>query len=288
MDHNYKYIGKRIPKFDARDKVTGRYLCLADEKYSDCLYGVLLLSPYANAKVTAIDASAALALPGVKVLTYKDAPDAKYNSGEWYPGQNDFRDETLLTGHARYVGDRIALVLAASEAKAREALKLVKVEYEQLPAIVDLKTAADNAALLHEDGMKEFPGKLSFGDIDAAFAKAAYIETDTIYTPKVHHAAIETHCVLALPKPGGVIEIHTPSQVVSAFSMRQRWCCLCLCPKYTSSRRTWAVPSAVNRNPVLNRSAPGPPGNSVVPSSSTRTGKRRSWAPRRARLCSAS
>ena len=214
MDHNYKYIGRRIPKLDARDKVTGRYHCLADEKYSDCLYGVLLLSPYANAKVVSLDASAALALTGVKVLTYKDAPDAKYNSGEWYPGQKDWPDETVLTGHARYVGDRIGLVLAASEAEAREALKLVKVEYEQLPAVVDLETAAEKAALLHEDGRKEFVGRLSFGDVEEAFAKAAFVETDTVYTPKVHHAAIETHCVLALPKPGGVIEIHTPSQVV--------------------------------------------------------------------------
>ncbi|MCQ4765617.1 xanthine dehydrogenase family protein molybdopterin-binding subunit, partial [Cloacibacillus evryensis] len=85
-------------------------------------------------------------------LTFRDAPDNKYNSGEWFPGQNDFPDETILTGHARLVGDRIGLVLADDEDRARAALRMIKVEYEALPPVVDMREAQEKAALLHEDG----------------------------------------------------------------------------------------------------------------------------------------
>ena len=210
----FKYIGKRILRADGKDKVQGRYNYLADERFPDALTGVLLLSPYANAVVKSIDTSAAKQTDGVEILTYLDAPQNKYNSGEWFSGQNDHRDETVLTGHARHVGDRIALVLADTEEKARKAKDLIKVEYEILPAVTDPHTAADRAGDLHEDGTREFTGSFSYGDVDSAFRTAAHIGSDTVSTPKIHHAAMETHSVLAIPRPENVIEVRTPCQII--------------------------------------------------------------------------
>lgn len=211
---DFKYIGKRVIREDSADKVRGAYDYLADSLPQDTLVGVPLLSEQPNAIIKNIDISEAERMEGVIVLTFRDAPDNKYNSGEWFPGQNDFPDETILTGHARHVGDRIGLVLADDEDRARAALRMIKVEYEALPPVVDIREAQEKAALLHEDGESSFTGRLGYGDADAAFAAAAYVESDEIYTPKIHHAAMETHCVLALPRPENVIEVHTPCQII--------------------------------------------------------------------------
>ena len=118
----FKYIGKRVIREDSADKVRGRYDYLADSLPQDTLVGIPLLSTRANALIKEIDTAEAEKIEGVTILTFREAPDNKYNSGEWVPGQNDFRDETVLTGHARHVGDRIGLVLAEDEKIARAAL----------------------------------------------------------------------------------------------------------------------------------------------------------------------
>ena len=186
---DFKYIGKRVIREDSADKVRGAYDYLADSLPQDTLVGVPLLSEQPNAIIKNIDISEAERMEGVIVLTFRDAPDNKYNSGEWFPGQNDFPDETILTGHARHVGDRIGLVLADDEDRARAALRMIKVEYEALPPVVDMREAQEKAALLHEDGESSFTGRLGYGDADAAFAAAAYVESDEIYTPKIPRAA---------------------------------------------------------------------------------------------------
>ena len=211
---DYKYVGRSTQRQDGPDKVRGCFRYLSDEIPSDALTAVPLLSPHANAIVKSIDISEAVKTEGVCVLTYKDAPENKYNSGEWFPGQNDHPDERVLTNHARHVGDRIALVLADDEKSARKALALIKTEYEVLPAVTELESAAASASLIHEDGMNDFKGQLVYGDADKAFAEAAHVEKDTIYTPKIHHAAMETHCVLAIPRARGVIEVQTPCQII--------------------------------------------------------------------------
>ena len=129
---------------------------LADEPFPNALFGAVLFSPHANAVVKKIDVSEASRIEGVEILTYLDAPNARYNGSEWFPGQDDYPDETVLTGHARHVGDRIALVMADTEEKARKARDLVRVEYEILPAVTLPETAADMAGMLHEDGVKSF------------------------------------------------------------------------------------------------------------------------------------
>ena len=162
---NYKYIGRRIIREDSIDKVRGAYRYLADQLPQDVLIGIPLLSSQPNAIVKFIDASEAQKTDGVIVLTFRDAPENKYNSGEWFPGQNDFPDETILRGHARHVGDHIGLVLAPDEKTARRALLKIRVEYEALPPVVDIGRAEGMAGLLHEDGMASFPGHIEYGDV---------------------------------------------------------------------------------------------------------------------------
>jgi xanthine dehydrogenase molybdenum-binding subunit len=209
-----RYVGKRIPRSDGPDKVQGRYDCLADTRFDGALCGVVLFSPHAHARVKSIDTKGALAIPGVSVLTFEDAPATRYNSGEWFPGHEDFPDETLLTGHVRHVGDRIALVLGPDEPTARLAREYIVVEYEELPPVIDPLRAQNPVVPLHEDGQSAFPGRLTYGDVDAAFEAAARVAEDTIVTQKIHHAAMETHAVLAIPRPEGVLEVQTPCQIL--------------------------------------------------------------------------
>ena len=212
--NRFNYIGHSIPRADGPDKVCGRYDYLADLPPSGILHGAVVFSDRAHALIKSIDFSAALALPGVKKLCYEDAPQNRYNSGEWFLGQKDHPDETVLTGHARHVGDRIALILAPDRATALLARSLVKVEYEELPAMVDYEEAVENSALLHDDGESFFTGALSYGDVEAAFAHAAHIEKDAVHTPKIHHAAMEPHAVMAFRRPENLIEVHSPCQIM--------------------------------------------------------------------------
>lgn len=211
---NYTWIGARTLRPEGPDKVRGAFPYLADSPWPDMLYGIVVFSPIAHGVVKRFDSSKALELPGVIVLGPDDAPPNKYNSGEWFPDQKDFPDETVLTAHVKHVGDRVALVLAPDEAVARRAAALVEVEYDELPAYISLDDAEAGAESLHGDGQPCFPGRLGYGDFDAAAAAADRIHSSEIYTPKIHHAAMETHCVLALPRPGKCVEVHSPCQIL--------------------------------------------------------------------------
>ena len=217
---NFRWVGKagrNVPREDGPYKVRGRYSYLADEVPAGALHASVLFSPHAHARVMSIDTRRALALPEVQVLTFEDAPDTRYNSGEWFPGQNDHPDETVLTGHVRHVGDRIALVMAPDPLTAVKARSLIEVEYEFLPPLVDpmeVLSQSENSYALHEDGNIFFPGRLGYGDVEAAFANAAHVVEDTISAQKLHHAAMEPHAVLAVPRPENVLEVHSPCQIV--------------------------------------------------------------------------
>lgn len=208
-----EYIGKTFSDAGAAAKSRGAFDYLADSHAFPTLYGAILFSDRAHALVKDIDVRQAEEIPGVRVLTYKEAPTERYNSGEWFPGQNDHADELILTGHVRHVGDRIALVVAWDMATAVYARKLVKVVYEDLPPIINPLTAEEGASLLHDDGIVSFPGRIAYDDVDKAFQGAAYIASDTIQTPKIHHAALEPHAVLAIPLPDDGVEVRSPCQI---------------------------------------------------------------------------
>ena len=133
MGDAYRYIGKPLARRDARDIVTGATQYLDDRKFQGLLYGKVLRSPYAHARIKRIDKSRALALKGVKaIVTWEDIPDFRGGTP---------RNVRILDKKVRYVGDAVALVAAVTEEIAEEALDLIDVEYEVLPAVFDIDSA---------------------------------------------------------------------------------------------------------------------------------------------------
>ena len=195
-----EHIGKAIPRPDAVAKVTGQALYADDYQFAGMLYGATLRSEHPHARILSIDASAALALPGVHcVLTQKDIP------GELRHGLVEHDWPAFAGGDhpARYVGDPIALVVADTDELAHDALKLIKVDYEVLPAVTDPVMARQpDAPVLHPDRpdgnlLKHI--KVRHGDIDAGFAAADVIVERTYRTPMTEHAFLEPECSVAVP-----------------------------------------------------------------------------------------
>jgi CO/xanthine dehydrogenase Mo-binding subunit len=149
MTGAYRFIGKATPRKDATDIVTGNTRFLNDIKVADLLYGKVLRSPYPHAIITNIDKARALKLTGVKaVITWEDTPD-------WKGGTP--RSMRVLDRKVRFVGDAVALVAATSEEIAQEALSLIDVKYEVLPAVFEMEEALKPDALQLHD---EFPGNI--------------------------------------------------------------------------------------------------------------------------------
>lgn len=135
--NTYKVIGTKVNRLDAKSKVTGKARYADDVILPNMLYGKILRSPYAHARILSIDTSKAEQLPGVKaVLTAKNAPQI-------YLFGVDIQDEPFLAwdGKVRFVGQEVAAVAATEESIAEEALELIKVEYEELPAVLNVEDA---------------------------------------------------------------------------------------------------------------------------------------------------
>ncbi len=193
-------VGQPLPRPDAVAKVTGHALYTDDYFVQGMLQAATLRSAHPHARILAIDATAALALPGVHaVLTHEDVPgDPRHGLVEY--------DWPLFAGGqypARYVGDPIALVVADSSELAHEALSRIRVEYEILPAVTDPVAARrPDAPILHPDRptgnlLKHI--KVRHGDTEAGFAQADVIVERTYRTPMTEHAFLEPECSLAVP-----------------------------------------------------------------------------------------
>jgi CO/xanthine dehydrogenase Mo-binding subunit len=177
MADQYRFIGKALPRRDGADIVTGNSRYLADIRMPDMLYGKVLRSPHAHAVIRRIDKSKAMALPGVKtVLTWEDVPG-------WRGGTP--RVVRILDKKVRFVGDAVALIAATTEQIAVDAMKLIDVEYEVLPAVFDMEDAIQpGAPQLYEEfprnvlspdapffGPKNLK-ELVMGDVEKGFAEA--------------------------------------------------------------------------------------------------------------------
>src|SRR5438270_1546984 len=160
----YKVIGTRPIRHDGVDKVTGRALYGADLQLTGLLHGRILRSPYAHARIRKIDAAAALALPGVEaVVTSADMPNPGSRIAELGEGSVNLRhlsSNCLARDKVLYKGHAVAAVAATSAHVAEEALKLIKVDYEPLPPVLDVRAAMrDDAPLLHDNLLTESLGK---------------------------------------------------------------------------------------------------------------------------------
>jgi CO/xanthine dehydrogenase Mo-binding subunit len=194
-----------------RDRVTGRQAYVADLHLEDKLHVKLVALDCARARIVRIDATEALALPGVRVvMTADDLPTPMPRFGP------QFRDRPVLaTGETRYHGDPVAAVAAESKDLAEEAARLVRVEYEELPAVTSISAAlAPDAPLVQDPALR--PGdplagtnvlrehRYGWGDLAAAEAEADEIVEGTYAFPMVTQFAIEPHAFMAAPDGDGI------------------------------------------------------------------------------------
>ncbi len=199
LNKDFKYVGKTFPIHDAPQKVRGETVYVSDLKLPNMLYAKLLLSSVAHGLIIKIDTSSAEALPGViKVFTYLNTPSKLYSRYRIIPDQEFcMEDERLLTEKVRFVGDRIAAIVATSLEIATEAISLIRVEYETLQVLSTPEVALhDHQTLIHPGGNVIHEFEFQLGEITPIHEDDLNCETFTC-TQKVHHAAIETHICLA-------------------------------------------------------------------------------------------
>ena len=140
-------VGQPMPQVSAQEKVQGRAVYAGDIKMAGMLHAKLLRSPHAHARILSIDTSAAEALPGVKaVVTGNDVPGRRW-------GVHHKQQNVLACGLVRFVGEEVAAVVATTEAVAQDALDLIRIEYEELPAVLDIDAALSEGAIpVHPEG----------------------------------------------------------------------------------------------------------------------------------------
>jgi CO/xanthine dehydrogenase Mo-binding subunit len=218
-----KWIGQRTIRPDGADKVTGRAAYGADTVMPGMIWARVLRSPHAHARIVRIDTSKAEALPGVKaVMTAKDIVDFPIGKSvmlgiqdmRWMCRNVMAREKVLFHGHP------VAAVAATTEAIAAEACRLIEVEYEELPWVIEIEDAIKpDAPILHEfnlvDGKpSNITGKLEhkLGDVDAGFTSADVVIEREFKTRPVHQGYIESHACLVSVSPDGKATIWSSSQ----------------------------------------------------------------------------
>jgi len=206
-------IGSKMPIMDAVPKAKGEAVYVGDIELPHMLVGKLLLSPVAHARIKSIDTSEAEKLPGVKAIVHHfNTPQVPYNSYLTFAGQDILKNEYIFSDTVRFVGDRVAAVAAVDEETANKALKLIKVEYEELPAVFTAEDALkEGAPEIWPGGNKIADMRAEGGDVDEEMKKAARVFTHKVHTQKVHHAAIELHGCVADYK-NGRLTVWTPTQ----------------------------------------------------------------------------
>lgn len=227
MEHSV--VGKPLPRIDGAAKATGQAKYTDDLTLPQMLHGKILRSPHPHARIVNIDTSRAERLPGVKaVVTGKDTAGIRYGYVDGLPPDM----YPLSVDKVRYVGDEVAAVAAIEEEIAEEALELIKIDYELLPAIFDPEEAMkDDAQQVHEGflpsptmawedmgfGKKPEPYKVSnnicatfsrsHGDIEKGFKESDYIHADRFVIPTTAHCAMEPHIALANFDSSGSLQV---------------------------------------------------------------------------------
>ena len=305
-------VGKSVARVDAFDKVTGRTKYYEDRMPAGALYIRIKHAEIAHGFVKSVDTAAAEAIDGVvKVLTCFDVPDIPFPTAghPWSmdPGHQDVADRHLLNRHVRYYGDDVAVVIAENEVAAMQGVRALKVEYEELPFVLDVQKAMEpDAPQIHEN----YPGNIlkhtdiRKGDYAAAIQEPGLIKVEGWYdTPTVQHCHIENHgCYAyeengrmvvvsstqiphiirrivgqALGRPWADIEVIKP--ISAAASATSRMPCTSLCapgalPRWGDAASAWTAPG---RRPSSPTASATPSGFISFPGSG-RTG---SWPPGR-------
>jgi len=211
----FTMVGKDVPRNDAEAKARGAALYTDDLKLPGMLVGRILRSPVAHARIVHIDVSRALALPGVKcVITGEDTPKIKYGNWRLFPETQD--EYPLAVDKVRFIGDEVAAVAAVDADTAEEALGLIQVAYEELPAVFDTDASTqEGAPVIHDHCPNNISinRKIQYGDIEKGFAESDYIREDTFHVHAVSHAYLEPCSALAQTDQDGRITLWTSTQV---------------------------------------------------------------------------
>ncbi|MBR5571267.1 MAG: xanthine dehydrogenase molybdenum-binding subunit XdhA [Oscillospiraceae bacterium] len=209
-------VGKKHVRVDAYDKATGRTKYYEDLMPKDALYVRIKHSEIAHGFVKSVDTAAAEAIDGVvKVLTCFDVPDIPFPTAghPWSmdPGHQDVADRLLLNRHVRYYGDDVALVIAETEVAAMQGVRALKVEYEELPFVLDVQKAMEEGAPQLHDAYPNNVLKhtdMRKGDYAAAITEPGLVKVEGWYdTPTVQHCHIENFGCFAYEENGRVVVV---------------------------------------------------------------------------------
>lgn len=221
----YHFIGKPSPRKDGIAKVTGQEKFSSDITLPRMLYARVLRSPYPHAWIKRIDTREA-EKRGAVCLTFEDIPKVKYNERILSIPEKLFKDRFVLADKARHVGEAIAAVAAESEEEAEVALRLIEVEFEELPAVLDPFRAMEmDTPQVHESiliGKEEVAiskniaciREISEGEIERGFAQADRIYEDEYRTGRIYHAQMETKAVICQPEPDGGLSVWPTTQSI--------------------------------------------------------------------------
>ena len=219
-------FGRSLPAPAGPQVVRGTARYTFDTEVEGLLHIRILRSPHPHARIISIDTSAALAVPGVQaVLTHEDAPKTLFSTARHEKDWMDPEDTRVLDDVVRFIGQKVAAVVAETEAAAEKGCRRLKVSYEPLPHVIDPAAAiAEGAPVIH-------PGKTTqqrianaarniaaethgeYGDVAAALAASAVTYEGTFTTQRVQHAALETHGGLAFIDADGVLTVRSSTQV---------------------------------------------------------------------------
>lgn len=237
-------VGVSLPKVDAKALALGAPVYVDDHpKLPGTLYVKAVRSPHAHAIIRSIDCSIAEKVPGVvAIFTYKDAPSCRFSAcGGNYPESSPF-DRKILDQKVRYIGDEVALVAAETEDAAAKAAKLVKVQYDILPAVFNAKDSYQGKVVIHDEDDLTVPAMpagfdpqhnqistftINKGNIDEELARSAVIHTASYSTQAQAHAMMETLRAYTYLSPDGRITIiashqapyHLRRQVATALGL---------------------------------------------------------------------
>ena len=222
-------IGRSVPRGEGPDKVTGKSIYAADVFLPGMLWGKVLRSPFPHARIVSIDTEAAKAVPGVHaVITAADLPNSLVG--------RRLRDMPVLARDVvRFVGEKVVAVAAETEDAADEALLLIDVEYEELPAVYDAHEAMEaDAPTLHpelsgyeglpqpESGINNVFAHITWGqgDVDEGFAQADLVFEHTFNAQLMHQAYIEPHACVVSAEPSG--QIHAWINNKDPYALREQ------------------------------------------------------------------